>query len=67
MCVLGVVSTVVCVTMCTNEGLNFFCYCCLQVAASTLGRNTSESEVHEEDEDSEEEFADLLLATLEYE
>jgi hypothetical protein len=68
MCVFGLVSTDVCVTMCTSEGLNlFFCYCCLQVAASALGRNTSEGEVHEEAEDSEEEFDDLLLATLEYE
>ena len=45
----------------------FCCYCCLQVPAPTLGTNTSEGQLHGEDEDSEDEFDDLLLATLEHE
>jgi len=46
----------------------FFCgYCCLQVPARTLGTNTSEGQLHGEAEDSEDEFDDLLLATLEHE
>ena len=45
----------------------FCCYCCLQVSAPTLGMNTSEGQLHGEAEDSEDEFDDLLLATLEHE